>query len=158
MKTLLAFFTLLSLLLAPAASAAETIYTKLKEAGTFTLLITALEATGQDRLMQFGTGPYTFFAPTDAAFAKLPLGFFEHLLRPENKDKLDNILDYHRVHVRLDSIELRPSRLKTQNVTAVLINVFKGPLITVNGVEVIQADVEASNGVIHIIDTVLMPK
>lgn len=156
MKIILTLCTVL-ILLARGASAAEPIFTTLKEAGTFKMLIAALEAAGKDTLMKTGTGPYTVFAPSDAAFGKLPKGMFENLLLPENKDKLGKILDYHVVPLTLPSADLRSTRLKTANATEVQVRV-QGPLISVDNAKVTQADVEASNGVIHVIDTVLMPK
>ncbi len=106
-----------------------------------------------------GPGPFTVFAPTDAAFAKLPAGTVERLLKPENKAKLVSILTYHVVAGKVMSAGLagKVTEAKTVEGTTVKIDATKGG-VTVNGAKVVKADIAATNGVIHVIDTVLIPK
>ena len=103
-------------------------------------------------------GPYTLFAPTDAAFAALPPGIERMLLAPENKDRLAQVLRYHLVTGRLTSADLegRISTPVTLEGGRLQIDGF-GPGIEVNEAKVVQAEIEASNGVIHVIDAVLLP-
>ncbi len=125
-------------------------------AGSFTTLLAAAEAAGLVDALK-GEGPLTVFAPTDAAFAALPAGTVETLLKPENKDQLAGIL---KLHV-IAGAKIMAADLAGQTTTAetlngtVAINGTDG--VTVNGAKVITADVKASNGVIHVIDTVLLP-
>ncbi len=126
-------------------------------AGSFTTLAAALEAAGLIDTLK-GEGPFTVFAPTDEAFAKLPEGTVEDLLKPENKDKLTAILTYHVVQgavyakdvVKLDSAT-------TLEGSQIDIFVEDGKVILNDESQVIQADIKASNGVIHVIDSVLIP-
>ena len=126
------------------------------EAGQFNTLAAALDAAGLVGALQ-GDGPFTVFAPTDEAFAKLPAGTVEELLKPENKAVLTAILTYHVVPgkvkasqvVNLDSAETLNGQLvdiKTE-----------GSTVMIDGATVVAADVMASNGVIHVIDTVILP-
>lgn len=125
------------------------------EAGNFKTLISAVTAAGLDETLK-GTGPFTVFAPTDAAFAKIPEGTLADLLKPENKTKLAGILTYHVVAGRFMAADIaKISSAKTVNGQDVRINTTDG--VKVNDVTVTTADVAASNGVIHIIDAVLMP-
>lgn len=125
------------------------------EAGNFETLISAVVAAGLDETLK-GTGPFTIFAPTDAAFAKIPEGTLADLLKPENKTKLAGILTYHVVAGRFMAADIaKISSAKTVNGQDVRINTTDG--VKVNDVTVTTADVAASNGVIHIIDAVLMP-
>ena len=123
-------------------------------AGQFTILAQALEAAGLVDVLK-GEGPYTVFAPTDEAFQALPEGTLEELLQPENKDKLVAILTYHVVPGRVTSGELESGEVKTVQGTPVTINLDSG--VMVNEAKVIKADIPASNGVIHVIDTVILP-
>ncbi len=123
----------------------------------FNTLVAAVKAAGlADTLM--GDGPFTVLAPTDDAFKKLPAGTIESLLKPENKDMLVKILTYHVIsgEVRSDQVAAM-QKAKTLQGQKVKIKT-KGSAVMINGAKVIKADVEASNGVIHVIDTVLMPK
>ncbi len=123
----------------------------------FNTLVAAVKAAGlADTLM--GDGPFTVLAPTDDAFKKLPAGTIESLLKPENKDMLVKILTYHVIsgEVRSDQVAAM-HKAKTLQGQKVKIKT-KGSTVMINGAKVIKADVEASNGVIHVIDTVLMPK
>jgi uncharacterized surface protein with fasciclin (FAS1) repeats len=125
-------------------------------AGSFNTLATALKAADLvDALKQ--PGPYTVFAPTDEAFAKLPEGTVKDLLKPENKDKLVTILTYHVVSGEVDSSEVvKLKSAKTLNGQDVKIAVVDGKVM-VDNATVVKADVKASNGVIHVIDTVILP-
>jgi uncharacterized surface protein with fasciclin (FAS1) repeats len=125
-------------------------------AGKFETLITAAKAAGLVETLK-GDGPLTVFAPTDAAFAKLPDGTVDNLLKPENKDQLAAILKYHVVPGKVMSSDIKGKKLDTETVEGrkVMIDATSG--VTVGGAKVTQADVEASNGVIHIVDTVIMP-
>lgn len=126
------------------------------DAGTFTTLITALKAAGLVDALQ-GPGPFTVFAPTDAAFAKLPAGTVESLLA--DPQKLAAILTYHVVPGKAmagDIVRSKGSAAKTLNGQSLDIAV-RGGKVFVNSAQVIKADILASNGVIHVIDTVLLP-
>jgi uncharacterized surface protein with fasciclin (FAS1) repeats len=127
-------------------------------AGQFKTLAAALSAAGLVPTLK-GPGPFTVFAPTDAAFAKLPAGTVEGLLKPENKAKLVSILTYHVVAGKVMSAGLagKVTEAKTVEGTTVKIDATKGG-VTVNGAKVVKADIAATNGVIHVIDTVLIPK
>ncbi|WP_425101628.1 fasciclin domain-containing protein [Tropicibacter sp. S64] len=126
------------------------------EAGSFTTLLAAAEAAGLVDTLK-GDGPFTVFAPTDAAFEALPEGTVESLLLPENKDKLTAILTYHVVPGKVMSTDL------TNGMMAATVEGDEVTIMTEGGVmvdeaNVVQADIEASNGVIHVIDAVIMPE
>ena len=126
-------------------------------AGSFKTLAAALQAAGLVETLK-GKGPFTVFAPTDEAFAKLPAGTVEDLLKPENKEKLKAILLYHVVAGKVTAKEVvKLHSAKTVNGESVTIAVKDGKVM-INNATVIKADVEASNGVIHVIDTVLLPQ
>lgn len=122
----------------------------------FQTLVAAVQAAGLVETLQ-GAGPFTVFAPTDEAFAKLPDGTVESLLLPENKDQLVAILTYHVVpgEVRSDQV-VNLSKAATVQGAEIAITV-EGGSVKINDATVILADVDASNGVIHVIDTVLLP-
>mgnify|MGYP001549261828 FL=1 len=125
-------------------------------AGQFNTLAAALEAAGLIGTLK-SDGPFTVFAPTDAAFAKLPAGTVESLLKPENKDQLIAILTYHVVPgnvMAADVVEL--SSATTVNGSDVAITVDSGS-VRIDNATVIKTDIGASNGVIHVIDTVILP-
>ena len=126
-------------------------------AGDFKTLATALQAAGLVETLK-GAGPFTVFAPTDEAFAKLPAGTVEDLLKPENKEKLVAILTYHVVAgdvMAKDVVKL--SEAKTVNGKSVKI-MAQGGKVMVDGADVTKADIKCSNGVIHVIDSVLLPQ
>jgi uncharacterized surface protein with fasciclin (FAS1) repeats len=126
-------------------------------AGSFNTLVTALQAAGLADTLK-GKGPFTVFAPTDDAFSKLPAGTVESLLKPENKDKLRAILLYHVVSGDVTATQVvKLSSAKTVNGQDLKISVNNGTVM-VNDATVVKADVVASNGVIHVIATVLLPK
>jgi uncharacterized surface protein with fasciclin (FAS1) repeats len=126
-------------------------------AGKFNTLVAAVKAAGLVDTLK-GAGPFTVFAPTDEAFAKLPKGTVDDLLKPENKAKLVSILTYHVVPSKAMAADIAGKKMNVKTVqgTEVAIDATKG--VTVNGANVVTPDVAATNGVIHIIDTVLMPK
>ena len=125
-------------------------------AGDFGTLAAALGAAGLVETLK-GDGPFTVFAPTDAAFAKLPDGTVESLLLPENKDKLAGILTYHVVAGKFMSTDLTDDmKAATVQGTDITIDLDNG--VMVNDATVVTADIEASNGVIHVIDKVILPE
>ena len=121
----------------------------------FETLTKALGAAGLVTTLQ-GKGPFTVFAPTDAAFAALPEGTVEELLKPENKAKLTKILTYHVVPGSVVSTSLKSGDVKSVEGSSLKVAVSTGK-VTVGGANVVKADIKASNGVIHVIDKVLMP-
>ena len=133
---------------------ADIVETAIK-AGSFNTLVTAVKAAGLVDTLK-GNGPFTVFAPTDAAFAKLPKGTVETLLKPENKAQLVKILTYHVVSGEVLSTTLKSGKVKTVEGDTVNVLVQKSG-VTINKSKVTAVDVKASNGVIHVIDTVLMP-
>ena len=130
-------------------------------AGSFKTLAAALQAAGLvDSLVDTlkGKGPFTVFAPTDEAFAKLPPGTVEDLLKPENKEKLVAILTYHVVPGKdLASQVTKMSSIKTVNGQSIAISV-NGGTVMVDNAKVTKTDILCSNGVIHVIDSVILPK
>jgi uncharacterized surface protein with fasciclin (FAS1) repeats len=125
-------------------------------AGQFKTLATALEAAGLVEVLK-GDGPFTVFAPTDEAFAALPEGTVEELLKPENKDKLVKILTYHVLPIKVKSKKITSGKVETVNGQSVTVEVSDDG-ITVDGANVIEADIKASNGIIHVIDKVILPE
>jgi len=126
-------------------------------AGQFKTLAAALGAAGLVETLK-GKGPFTVFAPTDAAFAKLPAGTVEMLLKPENKAKLTAILTYHVVAGKVMAADVvKVTSAKTVQGGSVAVKVMGGK-VTIDAANVVTTDIAASNGVIHVIDTVLMPK
>ncbi|AHD10601.1 fasciclin domain-containing protein [Phaeobacter gallaeciensis] len=124
-------------------------------AGDFSTLVAAVQAAGLVDTLK-GDGPFTVFAPTDAAFAALPAGTVEELLKPENKDKLVEILTYHVVPGKVMSGDLVDDmKAATVQGSEVTIDLDSG--VMVDEATVTAADIEAENGVIHVIDTVIMP-
>ena len=126
-------------------------------AGQFKTLAAALNAAGLVDTLK-GPGPFTVFAPTDAAFAKLPKGTVEDLLKPENKAKLTAILTYHVVSGKVMAADVvKVSDAKTVQGGSIKVKAAGGT-VSVDNATVVKTDIGASNGVIHVIDTVLMPK
>jgi uncharacterized surface protein with fasciclin (FAS1) repeats len=125
-------------------------------AGSFTTLAKALEAAGLLETLK-GPGPFTVFAPTDEAFAKLPAGTLETLLKPENRAKLTRILTYHVVPGRVMAADV----VKLHSATAVsgdtITIATHGGGVTVDNAHVVKTDIVATNGVIHVIDAVILP-
>lgn len=125
-------------------------------AGSFNTLVAAVQAADLVETLK-GEGPYTVFAPTDEAFAKLPEGTIDDLLKPENKEKLQAILLYHVVPGKVmasDVVNLSSAKTANDMSLAVMVD---GKTVKINEAQVIQTDIKTSNGVIHVIDTVLIP-
>jgi len=126
------------------------------KAGSFNTLVAAVTAADLVETLK-SEGPFTVFAPTDEAFAKLPEGTVENLLKPENKEKLQAVLLYHVVPGKVTAAEVvKVSSAKTANDMELAIMV-DGNTVKVNEAQVVQTDIMTSNGVIHVIDTVLIP-
>jgi uncharacterized surface protein with fasciclin (FAS1) repeats len=154
-RTFLALTVAASFLSAPAFAQDKDIVDTAVAAGNFTTLAAALTAAGLVDTLK-GAGPFTVFAPTDAAFAALPAGTVEDLLKPENKDKLIAILTYHVLPGKVMSTDLSEGlKAKTVNGAEVTITLEGGA--RVNGAVISTADIAASNGVIHVIDSVILP-
>jgi uncharacterized surface protein with fasciclin (FAS1) repeats len=127
-------------------------------AGSFKTLATALQAADLVGTLK-GAGPFTVFAPTDAAFAKLPAATLADLLKPENKAKLQRILTYHVVAGRVmaaDVVKVKSARAVSGDTITVMVH--NGSTVMVDNATVTATDIAASNGVIHVIDTVILPK
>jgi uncharacterized surface protein with fasciclin (FAS1) repeats len=137
------------------ATAADIVDTAV--AGNFNTLVAAVKAAGLVDTLK-GAGPFTVFAPTDEAFAKLPAGTVENLLKPENKAKLQSILTYHVVPGKVmakDVVKIKSAKtVEGQNIAVKSMNGG----VMINNARVTKADIETDNGVIHVIDTVIMPK
>ncbi len=145
------------LVAASPAAAADIVETAVSN-GSFKTLTAALQAAGLVETLK-GKGPYTVFAPTDEAFKKLPAGTVETLLKPENKAQLQKVLTYHVVSGNVMSGDLKgkTTNAKTVEGSAVRIDA-SGNAVKVDDAVVTQADISASNGIIHVIDRVIMPK
>ena len=126
-------------------------------AGTFKTLVAAVTAAELGATLK-GAGPFTVFAPSDDAFAKLPAGTVENLVKPENKAKLASILTYHVMSSKVMAADIAGKTLEPATVNGQTLHVDATSGVTVNGAKVVSADIECTNGVIHVIDTVLMPK
>jgi uncharacterized surface protein with fasciclin (FAS1) repeats len=127
------------------------------KAGSFNTLVAAVQAAGLAETLK-GEGPFTVFAPTDDAFAKLPAGTLDDLLKPENKDKLAAILTYHVVSGKVMAKDVMTMKeAKTVNGQSVMVS-MEADTVMIDNAKVVNADIECSNGVIHVIDTVILPK
>ena len=124
-------------------------------AGSFKTLVAAVKAAGLVDTLK-GAGPFTVFAPTDEAFAKLPAGTVEELLKPENKKKLTDILTYHVLAGKVMAADAKTMEAKTVQGSSAMVKVADGK-VTIDKANVVKTDIEASNGVIHVIDSVIMP-
>ena len=122
----------------------------------FSTLVAAVKAAGLAETLS-GEGPFTIFAPTNAAFEKLPKGTVEDLLKPENKKKLAGILTYHVVAGKVMAADVKTGKVKTVNGAELDIKVADGA-VTVDGAKVVKTDIAGKNGVIHVIDAVVLPK
>lgn len=125
-------------------------------AGSFNTLVAAVQAAGLVETLK-GPGPFTVFAPTDEAFAALPAGTVESLLKPENKTTLVSILTYHVVPGKTVSGDLAGKRLQVATVQGSTVDIDGTSGVKVDDATVVQADIAATNGVIHVIDKVIMP-
>ncbi|MEO0793814.1 MAG: fasciclin domain-containing protein [Verrucomicrobiota bacterium] len=131
------------------------IVTTAMASGKFQTLVTAVAAADLVETLQ-GEGPYTVFAPTDEAFAKLPAGTVESLLKPENKDKLAAILTYHVVPGKVMAADVQTGKVATANGASASVEVSESG-VTIDGANVVATDIVTGNGVIHVIDTVILP-
>ena len=156
----LAFITFAALLTTPLAadhhSKKADIVDTAVSAGSFNTLVAAVKAAGLVDVLK-SNGPFTVFAPTDAAFAKLPAGTVESLLKPENKQKLVAVLTYHVVPGKVMSSDLAGKKLETATVQGQKVKIDATNGITVDGANVVTADIGTSNGVIHVVDRVILP-
>lgn len=126
------------------------------DAGSFGTLVAAVQAAGLVETLK-GEGPFTVFAPTDAAFAALPEGTVENLLKPENKDQLVAVLTYHVLSGKVMSGDIAGKELSAATVQGSELDIDATDGVTVDGANVVTADIETSNGVIHVVDAVLLP-
>ena len=171
LKKTFAFATVAAVVLTVAASGTTAVRAETRDvvdtaiaAGSFKTLAAALKAAGLVDTLK-GKGPFTVFAPTDEAFAKLPAGTVENLLKPENKAQLVAILTYHVVEgevMAADVVDLDGQAVATVNGATFTVNVGDDGAVTLtdaagNEVGVVATDIQTSNGVIHVIDAVLMP-
>lgn len=140
-----------------AASPAHDIVDTAVAAGSFKTLVAAVKAAGLVETLK-GAGPFTVFAPTDAAFAKLPAGTLESLLKPENKAKLAGILTYHVVAGKVMAADVvKLTSAKSVQGQTLAVKAGSGG-VTLNNAKVVKTDIDCTNGVIHVIDTVVLPK
>ncbi len=126
-------------------------------AGTFNTLVAAVTAAGLGDTLK-STGPFTVFAPSDEAFAKLPAGTVESLIKPENKAKLAAILTFHVLAGKVMAADVAGKKLSPASVQGEALHVDGTAGVTVNGAKVVAADIACTNGVIHVIDTVILPQ
>lgn len=149
---------LMALNAAPLAARADDIVDTARKAGRFRTLLAAAKAAGLVDALK-SDGPFTLFAPTDEAFAKIPRETLDGLLRPENRDKLAAILTYHVIPSKAmaaDVVKLDGKGVKSVEGSDLMVMV-EGKNVMVGKAKVVKTDIAASNGVIHVIDTVLMP-
>jgi uncharacterized surface protein with fasciclin (FAS1) repeats len=140
----------------PAVAAQKDIVDTAAGAGSFNTLVAAVKAAGLVETLK-GQGPFTVFAPTDEAFAKLPAGTVENLLKPENKDKLVAVLTYHVVPGKVMAKDVVGiTSAKTVNGKEAKVTVDGGK-VKIDAANVVKTDIETSNGVIHVIDAVILP-
>jgi uncharacterized surface protein with fasciclin (FAS1) repeats len=160
MKNILSFtmLALVGLVIAasPARAQSKDIVDTAVAAGSFTTLAKALTAADLVDTVK-GPGPFTVFAPTDEAFAKLPAGTLDNLLKPENKAMLKRVLTYHVVAGKVmaaDVVKLKSAKAVSGDTLSIT---HKGDVVMVDKARVVKTDIAASNGVIHVVDTVLLP-
>lgn len=155
MKSLIAPFALAAALVITPATRAGDIVDVAAGNESFSTLVAAVKAAGLVDTLK-GEGPFTVFAPTNEAFAKLPAGTVEDLLKPENKEKLVAILTYHVVPGKVMAADVKAGEVATVQGGKITITTTDG--VKVDDAKVVTTDVAASNGVIHVIDSVIMPK
>lgn len=154
-RTTLLALTAAAAFATPSFAADKDIVDTAVAAGSFTTLVAAVQAAGLVDTLK-GEGPFTVFAPTDDAFAALPAGTVDDLLKPENKDKLTAILTYHVVPGKVMSSDLS-NGMKAATVQGSEVTIMTEGGVKVNDANVTTADITATNGVIHVIDAVIMP-
>ena len=152
----LALIASLSFVFAGTTFAADDIVDTAAANGQFTTLVAAIQAAGLVDTLK-SEGPFTVFAPTDAAFAALPDGTVENLLKPENKDQLIAVLTYHVVPGKVMSADIAGKSLQVASVQGSELSVNATDGVKVDNATVVMADIETSNGVIHVIDSVVLP-
>ena len=156
-RTGLAFVTMVMFSTTGAYAQMKDIVDTAVAAGSFGTLVAAVKAAGLVDTLK-SAGPFTVFAPTDAAFAKLPKGTVEDLLKPENKAKLTAILTYHVLPSKVMAADIAGKSMNAKTVQGTDLAVDAKSGVKINDATVVTADVIATNGVIHVIDTVLLPK
>tara|TARA_Y100000589_G_C26957315_1_gene549102 strand:+ start:257 stop:739 length:483 start_codon:yes stop_codon:yes gene_type:complete len=156
-KSILNSIAALPLTLISATSNALDIVDTAVSAGQFNTLVAAVEAADLVTTLK-GDGPFTVFAPTDEAFAALPEGTVENLLKPENKDQLIAVLTYHVVPGKIMSSDIAGTATMVESVQGSELDVNATNGVTVDGATVVTADIETDNGVIHVIDRVVLPQ
>ncbi|NKB32408.1 MAG: fasciclin domain-containing protein [Pseudomonadales bacterium] len=152
----LAICALLPLAFATVPAKAQDIVDTAVAAGQFNTLVAAVQAAGLVDVLK-GEGPFTVFAPTDEAFAALPAGTVENLLKPENKDQLVAVLTYHVVSGKIMSSDIAGKTAEVASVQGSELSVDATDGVKVDNANVVAADIETDNGVIHIIDQVVLP-
>jgi uncharacterized surface protein with fasciclin (FAS1) repeats len=152
----LALIASISFVFAGTTFAADDIVDTAAANGQFTTLVAAIQAAGLVDTLK-SEGPFTVFAPTDAAFAALPDGTVENLLKPENKDQLIAVLTYHVVPGKVMSADIAGKSLQVASVQGSELSVNATDGVKVDNATVVMADIETSNGVIHVIDAVVLP-
>jgi uncharacterized surface protein with fasciclin (FAS1) repeats len=159
MKKFISLFAFAVFALAPLGKAETSTQTVVEIAAgnnDFSTLVAAVKAAGLAETLS-GDGPFTVFAPTNDAFAKLPKGTVEDLLKPENKAKLAGILTYHVVAGKVKAADVKPGKVKTVNGQEITVSV-DGGTVKVDDAKVVKTDIIGKNGVIHVIDSVVLPK
>ena len=146
----------LSVSIGAASATSKNIVETAVQSGKFTTLVAALKAAGLVNTLN-GKGPFTVFAPSDTAFSKLPAGTVDNLLMPENKAKLVSILAYHVIPGKIMSGDIAGKKISVKTVQGSEISVDAMYGVKINDSNVVSADIAATNGVIHVIDKVLMP-
>ena len=155
MKTQLASLLALALTALPLSSRGGDIVDVAAANESFSTLVTAVKAAGLVDTLK-GAGPFTVFAPTNEAFAKLPAGTVEDLLKPENKEKLKAVLTYHVVAGKVMAADVKAGEVATVQGSKAKLSTEGG--VKIDGANVVKTDVAADNGVIHVIDAVILPK
>lgn len=156
-RSLLAAVAVTSLTVSVTAAKAADIVENAVSAGNFTTLVAAVKAAGLVDTLK-SAGPFTVFAPTDEAFAKLPAGTVDNLLKPENKDQLVAMLTYHVVPGKIMSGDIAGKTAMVKSVQGSELSVDATNGVKIDGANVVTADIDTSNGVIHVIDPVVVPK
>jgi len=146
----------LSVSIGVASATSKNIVETAVQSGKFNTLVAALKAAGLVNTLN-GKGPFTVFAPSDTAFSKLPAGTVDGLLKPENKAKLVSILAYHVIPGKIMSGDIAGKKISVKTVQGSEISVDAMYGVKINDSNVVSADIAATNGVIHVIDKVLMP-
>lgn len=152
----LAFFAIMPIAFTSLPAKAQDIVDTAIAAGNFSMLVAAVQAAGLVDVLK-SEGPFTVFAPTDEAFAALPEGTVENLLRPENRDQLVAVLTYHVVPGKIMSTEIAGQSTEVESVQGSALSVDATDGVRVDNANVVAVDIKTDNGVIHIIDQVVMP-